>query len=198
MKTQVPLRDQAVGKGANLISVLELYAVFTALWALDNKLPGDSTTPYIDKDAAAQVLTKGGSNRSVVNHLVGAFWFLAARNSGDIWPERVSSTSSPANVPNMDGLPQAGISVYRPSPSSQDLGGFPFSASEISARRGDARESKPLHPPLSLQTMGRLVRRASDSAWRAIRRDAPARQKITYDLLARGYLDKFLSRLSRP
>ena len=46
--------------------------------------------------------------------------------------------------------------------------------------------------------MGRLVHRASDTAWWAIRRDAPARQKITYDLLARDFLDKFLPRLSHP
>ena len=164
MKTQVPLRDQAAAKGTDLISVLELYAVFAALWTCGNKLPGDSTTLYIDKDATAQVLTKGGPNRSLVNHPVGAFWFLAARNSANIWPERVSSTSSPANVPNVDGLPQAVISMYGPSPS-QDLGGFPFSASEISARRRGARESKLLHSPLSLQTLGRLVHRASGSSW---------------------------------
>ena len=94
LKSRVFPEGQSPARGTNLIFVLELDAVASALWSLRGTLPGASAVAFIDNDSAAQVLAKGGPNHSSTNYLVIAYWFLAAREPLGIWLRREASRAT--------------------------------------------------------------------------------------------------------
>ena len=55
---------------------------------------------FADNDSASQVVTKRGSTRPLINHHVGPFRFLEARDSKSVCLGRVRSASNPADAPS--------------------------------------------------------------------------------------------------
>ena len=71
LKNTLSLERLAPLKGTNLISALALRAAVLALWALADRPSIAPVMIPIDIDAAAQILAKGGPNRSLVNYPAG-------------------------------------------------------------------------------------------------------------------------------
>ena len=113
LKSRVACEDPALAQGNNRIFVIELYTVASARRSLGDTSPGAPAAISIRDYSAAQVLTKGGPNHLLINHVVRAFWFLAACESLGVWLERASSWSGPADTPSRDGLPPVAISRER-------------------------------------------------------------------------------------
>ena len=94
---------------------------------------------YIDSNAGAQVLTKGGPNRSSIRHQVGALWLPAVRNPLNVWRRWVSSASNPADAPIIGGTPE--------EVAAGDQGGVSFSTLELCAWPETPRWQFPPSPP---------------------------------------------------
>ena len=76
------------------------------LYVLSERARGAAVLIFVDNDAAAQVLTKGGSNHPLINQLVGSFWSMVSQDSMSVWIERVCSESNPADAPSRDRGPE--------------------------------------------------------------------------------------------
>ena len=115
-KYKVSRNEQPRAKDANLIFALDLFVVACALRALGNRDPDTSMSIFVDDDSASQVLTRGGSNYPLINHLIGPFRSLVAHESMRIWLEKVCSASNPADAPSQDRNPPAEITDENPFP----------------------------------------------------------------------------------
>ena len=125
-KSIVPLDDRAPADGTNLIFALELFAVASASWSLEGSASGASIVIYAGNDDVAQLLRKGGSNRSLIDHIVWAIWFPTVRESLIVWLRRASSSSNPADAPSRDGHLPVKISTQRaPPPLRRPIDLFP-------------------------------------------------------------------------
>ena len=102
----MPQSDQALAVGTNLIFALELFTAVAALCALREKARDAAVLIFVDNDAAAQVLSKGGSNHPLINQLVGSFWSMVSQDSMSVWIERLCSESDPADAPSRDRGPE--------------------------------------------------------------------------------------------
>ena len=105
-KYKMPRVDQALANGTNLIFALELFTAVAALCALRKRARDAAVLIFMDNDAAAQVLTRGGSNHPLINQLVGSFWSMVSQDSTRVWIERVCSKSNPADAPSRDRGPE--------------------------------------------------------------------------------------------
>ena len=75
------MEAQAVATGANLIFVLELFVLASAVGSLVHLFSGVAVLIFVENDAAAQATTKVGPNRPLDLELTGLCWFLATRKS---------------------------------------------------------------------------------------------------------------------
>ena len=121
LKSGASSGDQAVAKKPDLIFAFELASAVSALWSLWGTSPGASVVVHIDNASASQVLATGGPNHSWIDYLVGAFWFLADRESLSIWLERVSSASNPADAPSRGETSPVVISGERALPALREI-----------------------------------------------------------------------------
>ena len=195
LETKVPLEAQPLAKGTHLIFPFESYAVAEALWSLGDAFRGPRLCYTSLMTPRLKCSPKWGSKHSSVSRPEGAFCFPLARNSLNIWLERVSRVGNPADAPMGERLTPVEISSQRTLPPSRRIRELaPPPHLGLCSRRGNSPKIKTLPPRIFSTEMNWLVREAPDCVRGRIARDTPARRRLTYGLLEQGNLDNFLPR----